>query len=69
MSLLTLAEQVSEIAQFPCHMQGTERCIRLVTEAAASVCGNLARDGLIRARIASRKLMKTFNTKSEFRLD
>lgn len=64
-----VAEQVSEIAQFPCHTQGTERCIRLVTEAAASVCGTVARDGFIRARIASRKLMKTFNTKSDFRFN
>lgn len=63
-----VAEHVLEIAQFPCHTQGTERCIRLVTEAAASVCSSLARDGFIRARIASRKLMTTFNTKSEFRL-
>ena len=60
---------VRTIAQFPCHTQATERCIRLVTEALAAVCGQDARDGFIRARIVSRKKLKTFNTKSEFRLN
>ena len=42
---------VCAIAQFPCHTQDTERCIRLVTEASAAVCGEAARNGFIRARI------------------
>ena len=46
---------VRAIAQFPCHTQATERCIRLVTEASAAVCCQDARDGFIRARIVSRK--------------
>jgi hypothetical protein len=28
-----------EIFKYPCHTQGTERCIQLVSEAASSVCG------------------------------
>ena len=63
------ATRIREIAQFPCHTQATERCIRLVTEASAAVCGQAARDGFIRARIKSRTMMKTFETKSEFRLN
>jgi hypothetical protein len=58
-----------KIARFPCHTQATERCIRLVTEASAAVCGQTARDGFIRARIKSRSMMKTFESKSEFRLN
>jgi len=62
------ATQVHELEKFPCHTQATERCVRLVTEASASVCGQSSRDGFIRAGILSRGIMKTFNTKSEFRL-
>jgi hypothetical protein len=53
---------------FPCHNQATERCIRLVTQASAAVCGDEQRDGFIRAKLKSRIIMKHFNTKSEFRL-
>ena len=53
---------------FPCHTQATERCIRLVTQASAAVCGVERRDGFIHARLKSRKIMKRFNTKSEYRL-
>ena len=60
--------EAHKIALFPCHTQATERCIRLVTEASAKVSGQTARDGFIRAGIASRQIMKTFNTKSEFHL-
>ena len=60
--------RICELAKFPCHTQATERCVRLVTEASAAVCGETSRDGFIRARIMSRGLMKTFNTKCEFRL-
>ena len=45
-------------AQFPCQTQAKERCIRLVMETTAAVCGEAARDGFIRA---------TFGTKSEIR--
>ena len=56
------------LSKFPCHTQGTERCIRLVTEASAAVFGEEQRHGFIFARLESRKLMKTFNTKAEFRM-
>jgi hypothetical protein len=60
--------KILQLPQLPCHTQATERCIKLVTEASAAVCGPERRDGFIRSRIASRKLMKTFNTKAEYRL-
>lgn len=56
----------NEKLQFPCHTQGTERCVKLVTEASQVVCGAEARNGYILARITSRKQMKTFDTKSQF---
>ena len=54
--------------RFPCHTQGTERCIKLVTQASAAVCGEERRDGFIHARLHSRKIMKQFTNKAEFRL-
>ena len=49
--------------KFSCHTQSTERCVKLVTEAAAAVCGQEARDGYIRARIQHREAMAVFTTK------
>ena len=51
----------------PCHNQAVERHIKLVTEASASVSGYERRDGMIRHRIRSRKLMKSFDTKAQFK--
>ena len=45
---------------FPNHTQAVERMIKLVTEAASSVIGEEARDGLIRARIEGRKRLPKF---------
>lgn len=56
-----------DLPRFPCHTQGTERCVKLVTEASALVCGEERRDGFIRSRLESRYIMKSFNTKSEFK--
>ena len=38
-----------EYPNLSCHTQSTERCVKLVTEAAAAVCGQEARDGYIQA--------------------
>ena len=54
--------------RFPCHTQAVERCIKLVTEASAAVCGNTSRDGFIRTRLEARSIMPVFNTKSEYRV-
>jgi len=55
-----------DFPKYPCHTQAVERCVKLVTEAAAAVCGAKARDGFIRVRLESRKIMPYFNTKSEY---
>ena len=49
---------VKLLPHFPYHTQAAERCIKLVTEASAAVCGQEQRDGFIRARNESRTLMK-----------
>ena len=50
----------------PCHNQSVERHVKLVSEASQTVVGFEKRDGLIRMKIKSRKLMKVFNTKKDF---
>ena len=50
----------------PCHNQSVERHVKLVSEASQTVAGFEKRDGLIRMKIKSRKLMKVFNTKKDF---
>jgi hypothetical protein len=53
----------------PCHTQAVERHVKLVTEASQSVCGERARNGFIKNRIASREQMNTFNNKRDYRCD
>jgi hypothetical protein len=50
-----------------CHSQNVERHIKLITEASSAVVGHDRRDGLIRNKIRSRKLMKNFVSKSYFK--
>ena len=50
-----------------CHSQNVERHIKLVTEAAAAVASYERRDGVIRNRIRSQKLMKCFTSKKDFK--
>ena len=54
------------ILHHPCHNQTVERHVKLVTEALAQVTGFESRDGLIRQKIRSRKLLKKFDTKMQF---
>ena len=57
---------VIEFPRFPCHTQAVERSVKAVTESAMTVVGEHARDGLVRARLAARKTMSTFETKRDF---
>jgi hypothetical protein len=57
---------VVDFPQFPCHTQAVERCVKLVTEASAAVCGALARDGFIRARLEARCILPVFDTKRQY---
>ena len=51
---------------YPCHNQTVERHVKVVTEASAQVVGFERRDGLIRQKLKSRKLMKKFTSKQQF---
>ena len=57
-----------ENLKFPCHTQSVERFVKLVTEVSAAVCGENKRDGLIRTRTESRKIMPSFESKCEYRV-
>ena len=48
-----------------CQKQSTERCVKLVTEAADSVVGQERRDGFIRSRVHHREQMPVFRTKEQ----
>ena len=56
------------VLRHPCHNQTVERHVKMVTEASSKVATFQRRDGLIRQRIKSRKLMKRFDNKSEYKL-
>ncbi|CAH0383699.1 unnamed protein product [Bemisia tabaci] len=53
--------------KYPCHTQSVERCVKIVTEASALVCGGEERDGLIRSKLKARLLMPAFEPKSQFK--
>ena len=55
--------------EIPCHIQAVERHIRVVTEAAASVNGELRRDCYIRAMLASRKNIPHFGSKQDWNFE
>ena len=59
-------DQVIDFPRLPCHTQAVERAVKLVTESAQNVCGSIAREGYIRAKIDSREKMPKFNTKKQF---
>jgi len=59
---------VIDFPKFPCYTQSVERCVKLVTEACAAVCGTDSRDGFIRVGIKSRTNMPKFDTKGQYRL-
>ena len=50
----------------PCHNQVVERHIRVVSDAASKVCGHNRRDGHIRQKLKSRRLMKTVESKKQY---
>jgi hypothetical protein len=55
--------------EIPCHTQAVERHIRVVTEAAASVNGELRRDGYIRAKLSSRRSIPHFESKQDWNFE
>lgn len=55
-----------DLAKIPLHTQAVERCVKVVTEASKSVCGEKKRNGWIANTLGSRNIMPKFNTKSDF---
>lgn len=52
--------------RLPCQTQAVERSVKIMTEASMSLCDKKSREGLIRAKLASRKLMPQFDSKQDF---
>lgn len=52
--------------KLPCHTQAVERTVKVVTEAAMTLCNKKSREGFILAKLASRKSMPKFDTKRDF---
>lgn len=55
-----------EFPKFPNHTQSVERTVKVVTEAAKTVCGELGRDGFIRNWLDSCRNMPQFLSKKDF---
>lgn len=54
------------LIRLPCHTQAIERSVKIVTEAAMAACDKKAKDGMIHAKLASRKVMPKFDTRRGF---
>lgn len=65
-NMISSKDNLMFLQKLPCHTQAVERCVKLVTEASLSVCGQEARDGYIRAKIKSRQELPFFETKSQY---
>ena len=63
--IIKLKETKFKCPLFSAHTQAVERLVREDTHAWANVAGHRRRDGFIRARIASRKVMSNTNKKSD----
>ncbi|GBM64934.1 hypothetical protein AVEN_66125-1 [Araneus ventricosus] len=68
---LTVEEQKSiaqNVFKYPFHTQSVERCVKLVTEAASTVCGSHKRDGFIKNTMASRAIMISYEHKANYKM-
>lgn len=52
--------------RLPYHTQAVERLVKTITEASRSLCSKSAREGFIKAKIESHKLMPKFDSKKDF---
>lgn len=55
-----------DFPHLPCNTQTVERVIKFVPESSQRVCGPEERDGFVKAKIASHKMMPKFKTKKHF---
>lgn len=59
-------ENKIDFLRLPCHTQAVERSVKTVTEASGTLCSKSAREGYIKSKIESRKLMPKFDSKKDF---
>ena len=64
--LIKILESPLQVPKWKNNTQAVERGIKLITEACTSVTGQAERDGFIRQRMHSRKLMPKFNSKKDY---
>ena len=64
--LNSLKESALKILPYSLHTQSCERVVKLVTEAAESVCGWAKRDGFIRTQMRHRESMPSLRSKKDF---
>jgi len=62
----TFAYGTNSTGHYPCHTQGVERLVKLVTEASSSVFGAKARDLYVKAKLQSRQQMPSLGTKKGY---
>ena len=64
--ILGILKKPLSVPKWPNHTQSVEKEIRVMTEACTEVAGYKARDGYIRQRLSSRRIMPTYKTKQDF---
>ena len=64
--LLGILKKPLSVPKWPNHIQSVKRGIRVMAEACTEVAGYKARDGYIRQRLSSRRIMPTCRTKQHF---
>merc|ERR1712179_550911 len=64
--VVNILDRPLQVPRWINNTQAVERGIKAVTEACTAVTGHLERDGYIKQRMHSRKLMPKFNTKRDF---
>ena len=64
-TLKGFAEVPMEVPKWPSHTQSVERCVKMVTEAAAHVYSQERREGYIRGQVTSRGLMSSNGSKKD----
>ena len=64
-SLKKFVDTPMEVPEWPSHTQSVERCVKMVTEAAAHVYSHERREGYIRSQVVSRELMSIKTSKKD----
>lgn len=54
--------------RFPCHTKAVEWSVKTLTEVSVQVCDKKSREGLMKLKTESRKLMPKFDTKRDFKV-